>query len=149
MKDYMISEIKYGETDGGMACGPVGGFPIAEARFTANEGESFYVSFVDVGDVLQFFKTDASTINKQIEYQDYDGHEQFWEDLNAHTLGITGLSDIYDFDEDDEMKSICRCMLYILEAEGKCGFEGKRLSEIEIPVSEREKDWLEEEFDEE
>lgn len=145
MKDYKIGEIRYGETDGGMACGPVGGNPIAEAQFTAKDGEAFHVSLVDVDGIPVFLKTNVSTIDDQLEYQDYDGYEDFWEELDTHNLQIDDYSEVFEMDDDDEMKQICRCLIYILQEKGKCDFEDKYFSEFEMPVSDREQDWIEEE----
>ena len=96
MKDYMISEIKYGEIGGGVACGPIGGYPIAEAKFIAKDGETFYISYVNVDGIPQFYKTDISTLDKQIElFDDVDKNEEFWDELNTHYMGIGGFSDVY------------------------------------------------------
>ena len=75
MADYIITEARVDVADGGMACGPVSGPVIGEAKFTSDDGAYFYLSLAEVDGIPNFFKTPASTFEKHLET---DIDEEFW-----------------------------------------------------------------------
>ena len=83
MKRYFIEEIKCGESEGGVACGPVSGSFNVSIRYSV-DGESMWLSNADVGGIPNFFLTDEDVFQKLC---DDDMSEEFNDYMNAHYAG--------------------------------------------------------------
>ncbi len=158
MKKFLIEDVKVGVSIGGMACGPVPGNVIAEVCLRdVEEGTVKYHSLAEVEGTLNFFETDISTYDRQIEN---DPDEGFWDMLSEHSSG--GFSDYYSFFEnleelklhDDDHLLVWKYLVYMVRAEWeeveqmKTESIGKCLGAFEIPVCVEEQDYLDEQDEE-
>ena len=75
MARYRVLEAKYGVARGGMACGPVAGPVMAEIKLADENGDEFYLNLTEVDGIPNWFKTDRSTIEEQIEDKSEDVFE--------------------------------------------------------------------------
>ena len=112
MARYFIEDVNCGVTEGGMACGPVDGSVIAEVKVKTDANETFYISLAEVIGVPNFFKTDRSTFNEQM--QD-DLPEELVEYLNSHLMGFIDYVDIYG-NPDMEYRDLLRYISYIVRS---------------------------------
>ena len=84
MARYRVLDAKCGVGAGGMACGPVGGPVIGEVKLADESSEEFYLCLAEVDGIPNWFKTDRSTIDEQIE----ETSEEIFEYLNDHYIDI-------------------------------------------------------------
>lgn len=160
MKKYSIVDVQVGVSEGGMACGPVGGHVIAEVQVRDLENNKIaFHSLAEVDGTLNFMLTDESTFDGQIkdDYQD----TQFWDKISEAENG--GYSDYNEFYEDLEKHEICdedcaliwKYLAYMVRADWseidqmKNASIGKVFGEFAIPVCDAEEEYLEEMEDEE
>ena len=146
-KHLLITSARYEVTDGGMACGPVGGSVIVEAGFRKPDGEEFYVSGSDTMGIPDFYMTERSTIDEQVATEnDIENSDPAFRDYLLSCF-IDGIGDYYDIfsEKDPEWFLILRYLICIIggdydETEAFIAETvGKYLDEIEIPVSSIEK----------
>ena len=133
MAKYFIKSARYGEGEGGIACGPVSGPVVSEVELVTDTGERFFVSLVEAGGCPNFFKTTEAAFDKLID-EDF-GDPDFFE---TASLDSGEYFDIYE-DKDEEYFPIYRYLIYLVrsnEVETNNFIEatsGKFLDEIEIP----------------
>ena len=84
MARYFIEDVKCGVTEGGFACGPVPGDVIAEVKVKTDTDETFYVSLAEVTGIPNFFKTERSTYDEQMQTNISDKLVEY---LNANLMG--------------------------------------------------------------
>lgn len=152
MKKLFVEDVKVGVSRGGMACGPVSGSVVAEVCIRDLEKETAkYYSLTEVEGVPNFFETDESTYDRQIEEVD---DEEFWDMLSAHTAG--DFSDYYgvyanqeEFElHDPEHLLVWKYLIYMVRADKdeieqlKADSVGKCLGDFEIPVCDVEQEYL-------
>ena len=145
MARYRVLEAKYGVARGGMACGPVAGPVMAEIKLADENGDEFYLNLTEVDGIPNWFKTERSTIEEQIE----EKSEEVFEYLNDNNIDIGEYVDVFA-DPDAELYQACRYLIYLVRCER--GEEepfiqstvGKYLDEMKIPMSDEEEDYMEE-----
>ncbi len=151
----MIESVRCGIDEGGMACGPVSGAVVGEVEIRTEDDETFFMLLADVEGIPHFYKTPHSTFEMHtnlMEYLDYT------EELKRYFIRFDeepfGYSDIFDH-PDYAYYQIYRFLIYLVGSswEETDAFEhevvGKYLDEIEIPMSEDEEEYLEEQGDDE
>ena len=153
MKRYFIEEIKCGESEGGVACGPVSGSFNVSIKYSV-DGVSKWLSNADVGGIPNFFLTEEDVFQKLC---DDDMSEEFNNYMNAHYAGdFEGLDlgeywDVYNsFSENPDNPAVP--LVRLLVTLSRCHREeeaelielatGKYIDEIDVPMSEDEEDWL-------
>lgn len=154
MKKLFVEDVKVGVSRGGMACGPVSGSVVAEVCIRDLEEETVkYYSLTEVEGIPNFFETDVSTYDQQIEEVD---DEEFWDMLSEHTASdFTDYVDVYANQEEMELHDpdhllIWKYLIYMVRAdEGgveqlKAKSVGKCLGDFEIPVCDVEQEYLDE-----
>ena len=163
MKKLFVEDVKVGVSEGGMACGPVSGSVVAEVRLRDPEDSIVkYYSLAEVEGIPNFFETDESTYDRQIEEVD---DVEFWNMLSEHAASdFCGYADFFENQEEMERNDpdsllIWKYLIYMVRADWdeieqmKTKSVGKCLGDFEIPVSDVEQDYLdeidEEESDEE
>ena len=145
MARYRVLDAKCGVGAGGMACGPVGGPVIGEVKLADESGEEFYLCLAEVDGIPNWFKTDRSTIDEQIE----ETSEEIFEYLNDHYIDIGEYVDVFD-DPEAELYQACRYLIYLVRCERDQeepfiqATVGKYLDEMEIPLSDEEEEYSEE-----
>ena len=145
MAKLMIEDVKCGFSEGGMACGPVDGPVIVEAKVRdLGTNEVSYHTISELGGSYNFNWLDESTIDEQIK-EDYD-NKAFWDKIDRAFEGC--YSDYEDFLTDQETKEVCgedraliwRYLVYMVNASTddfekmKAMSVGKCLGDFEIPV---------------
>lgn len=146
MTRYYIETTKCGVDKVGMGCGA----EIAETKVKTDNGDIFYMSLAEVDGLAHIYKSVESTYDFQINL-DFDNeslkkfHESFI--LGGHYEEVLA-------DEDAEFYQLYRYLIYVVRAnwEDTAAFieetSGKYLDEIEIPLSDVEEEFREEEKDE-
>lgn len=138
MSRYYIEAIKYGEADGGIACGPVGGAIVAEVKIRIENGEVFYLSLADACGFPNFFKTLESTFEQQLQMD-----EDIISVLEDAFIETGDYEEIFE-KKDSEWFELYRYLIFFVsESEEACKeieklSVGKYIDEIEIPASEYE-----------
>ena len=152
-KHLLITSARYEVTNGGMACGPVDGSVIAEVGFKAPDGEAFFISCAEVMGIPNFYKTDRSVIDEEVEMENSgDEFDQEFQDylMSCFIDGLGEYDEIFE-EKDPEWFTILRYLIYIVgnDYDETDAFiaetAGKYLDEIEIPVSSIEEAYAEEE----
>ena len=144
MARYRVLEAKCGVGAGGMACGPVGGPVVGEINLADENGEEFYLCLAEVDGIPNWFKTDRSTIDEQIE----ETSEEVFEYLNDHYIDIGEYVDVFD-DPEAELYQACRYLIYLVRCERDQeepfirATVGKYLDEMEIPMTDEEEEYRE------
>lgn len=147
MKKYIVEEIRIGESEGGIACGPCGGYGVAEARISTEEGNTVFYGLVDVDGCFEFYKTDESRIEKEVT-EDYAEGEEFPE--------YKGFYDTYEFyeevneaEEDDKAEAlVLKMLVFLLQSNSDKSakliknFTGKAIGSVDIPICDAEKEYL-------
>lgn len=160
MKKLFVEDVKVGVSKGGMACGPVPGHVVAEVCLRAEEdGTVKYYSLAEVEGIPNFFETDVSTFDRQIE--DDGDDEEFWDMLSEHIAGdFSDYRGFFDNQEEMELHDpehmlIWKFLIYLVRSDWdeieqmKAVSIGKCLGDFEIPVCDLEQDWLDDNADDE
>ena len=140
-----------------MACGPVPGAVFAEAGFRTPEGEEFFISCAEVMGIPNFYKTERSVLDEEVEME--NSGDEFDEEFQDYLMScfIDDIGDYYEIFEnkDPEWFTILRYLIYIVGEDFSDSDAfiketvGKYLDEIEIPVSSTEELYTDEEDEEE
>ena len=144
MARYLIKGVKCGESEGGIACGPVGGSIIAEAEINTDAGEEFFLSLVEACGFPNFLKTEKSEFDRLIAENPED--DDFF---NSCLIRSSEYADIFD-DPEDEFFPIYKYLTYIVrtnrdEVEDFVNKTiGKYLDTVTIPATDVEGDYTEE-----
>ena len=145
MTRYFIESVKCGAGEGGMACGPVSGPVVAEAKVRTDNGEEFYMSLAEMEGIPNFFKSPKSTYEYQMN-DDMD--EEALEEFQSYFIETGDYEEIFA-QQDPEWLQLYRYLIYIVRSEWEeCESyqretEGKWLDEINIPVSDIEEECAE------
>ena len=155
MAKRIIEDIKVGESAGGIACGPVGGSIVAEMKLRNAEDNSVsYHQIVETEGMPTLLESDESLYDILIE-EDFEDKEAWAKVENAQAGGYCAYSEFYDdvkdletFDEEDV--PLWKLLVFFTRASWeeidkmKPQFIGKALEEIEVPVCDVEKEYLDE-----
>lgn len=87
-KDYVVLGARLGSSEGGMACGPVGGAEVGEIEFIEEHdyrtvGHSQYMAFVLFEGILNPILSDKSLFDELIHN---DSSDETIDYINAHTI---------------------------------------------------------------
>ena len=157
MKDVKIMNCFIEENDGGMACGPVPGFTVVEAKVQDKDGKEVFFSVADVMGMPHFYITDKSTIDDQVQMTE---DEEFINYLQkSFHCSAEEYEEILER-KNDPWYQMYRYLMYLARdareeypsnTAGKFIRQsiGKWLSELDIPATEDEKEWLEEQAEDE
>ena len=161
MKRYFIEDAKCGITEGGMACGPIGGNVVVTVQFK-DEEKTQWLSLVEVQGIPNCFLFDKD-VHDELVKEDFDD-EEFTNYMNEHEInefnGIEFNGDYSDafncFEEDPENPAIplvkylitlVRCDMD--DVEGLISMaRGRYADELDIPASDLEEEYFEEYVDE-
>ncbi len=159
MKKLLIEDVRVGVSKGGMACGPVSGSVVAEVCLRdLEEGTMKYDSLVEVEGIPNFFETEVSTYDQQIEEVD---DEAFWDMLSEHAASdFSGYVGFFENQEELELHDpehllIWKYLVYMVRASWedvdkmKTQSVGKCLGDFEIPICDLEQEYLDDLADEE
>ena len=169
MKRYFIENVKCGITDGGMACGPIGGSVVVTAKIK-EDGEVKWISLVETMGIPNLFVTDKDVFEHLVK-EDFDDNE-IGDYINAHYVedfnGIVANDEYGGFFDSifEEPENPAVPLIKYLIALVRCPMEdvddliamaeGKYADELEnIPVSDIEEEILwdmeceEDEYDDE
>ena len=144
MAKYLIEKVKNGIDRGGMGCGPIPGTVTCEVLFKNEDDSSFYMSLAENEGFPNFYITDKSTFDEQMNG---DWSNEFIDFMNAHYVEqIDDYSEVFK-KTDDKHYQLYRYLTYMVRCES--GAEevfaaettGKYLDEIIIPDSDLEKEW--------
>ena len=153
MKKLFVEDVRIGESEGGIACGPCSGNAVVEVRFHDEEGKAFFISNVECDGIPNFYMTDESAFDKLIE-EDFDNNEEFYDHMNNECFMEAG--EYYDIfsDQDPDWFDAYRYVIYLT----RCADEevepfikatvGKWLHECDIPASDVEEEYNEDYCDE-
>ena len=152
MKRYYIESVKSGIGEGGMACGPVSGPVVAEAKIKTDLGEVFYLSLAEVMGIPNFYKTEKSIYDILVN-EDDDAIEAIQEKF----VDTGDYNDIFK-EQDEEWYQLYKYLIFIVSVQKK-EFEkykdvvefkyvdsavDKYIDEMYIPASDVEEEYLEE-----
>ncbi len=155
MKRYLIEDTKCGVTAGGMACGPVPGDVVVTIKY--NDGtESGWLNIVEVLGIPNYFLTEKDIYDDLME-NDFD--DEFTDYLEEHSISsFNGLdvgenSDVFcSISENPDNLAIpliryaialVRCSMEELEELIEMG-RGKYADELDVPASDLEEEYKEE-----
>lgn len=146
MKKLFVEDVRVGETEGGIACGPCGGNVIVEVKFHDEDGKVFYISNAEVEGIPNFYMTDESTFDLQME-EDFEGNEEFFNHLNDDCFISTGEYEEIFADKDPDWFDAYRYVIYLTRCDSEDVVPfiketvGKWLHECDIPASDVEEDY--------
>lgn len=161
MAKWLIEDIQVGVTKGGMACGPMSGSVVAEIK-TRNPEENlvFHYGITEVDGIPNFMKSEESLYEFLIK-DDTDDEAGWKKVYDANVDDYGDYCDIYDDLADPEAEHsedarIWKLVAYFVRCpweevdEMKKNCIGKFVEDIDIPVCDREQDYLDdqEEIDE-
>lgn len=153
MTKYVLENVKVGVSEGGVACGSVGGSVNVEACVRAiDDGKVTYHTITDYDGFPSFMITDESKYDGLME-ENYEDTE-FWTEVQNSEVAEYG--DYNDFYEDlqehelckEEWEPIWRYLAYMACADWneidkmKILSVGKVLGDFEIPVCDMEQEYL-------
>ncbi len=127
----IISEVRVGIVDGGMACGPVFGNVVGEAMVYDGD-RVFFAGLVEVDGLMNWYESDESLYDMIIK-DDY-------EDTDFIDWGCEYDEYLENPDEDPEKDALIRYLIYVVRTDWDTCREfisktkGKEITEIEIPV---------------
>ena len=150
MRNIVIEDAQVGISAGGMACGPVMGHVVAEARIREGEEVSYYGLLVIEG-IHLFYHKEESRYEQEIA-EEYDENE---DEDSFVSESFEGAEDFYDAfeelkEEDEAHALLLKYLVYIAdvgwdETEAMiAASRGKQIGTFEIPMSDTEKEYLEE-----
>lgn len=153
MKKLFVEDVRIGESEGGIACGPCGGSLVVEVRFHDEDGKVFYISNNEYEGIPNFFMTDESAFDRMIE-EDFDNEKEFFDRLaNEWAMNVGEYEDLFS-DQDPDWFDAYRYVIYLT----RCANEevepfikatvGKWLHECDIPASDVEEEYNEDYCDE-
>ena len=155
MSRYIILEAKCGCSEGGMACGPVGGNVVAEIKVRNEEtGEEFYLSDAEVDGTVNIFNTGGESSYELQTGDVSDDDEDAWNELNgciaATAVCYDEFFEEYPRDDEDSMVKLYYYLIYIIRTSEKKAAKyiketvGKAINDIEVPKSDAEEEYIEE-----
>ncbi len=162
MKRYYIEEVKFGESEGGISCGPMSGSLVATVKYS-DAGKTHWLSMVEFDGFPCFYLADKD-IHDDLVKEDMDD-EEFTEYMQSVGIsefdGVSIGGEYYDvfegISEDPENPAVdlIRYLIALIrcdwkDVEGLIQLaQGKYADELDIPMSDQEEEWIEENTDEE
>ena len=164
MKKYYVHEVKFGESEGGISCGPVSGSLVASVKYSV-DGDVQWLSMVEFDGFPNFYLSDKDIYDDLVK-EDFEDKE-FTEYMQDHQIDeFDGISIWGEYD--DVFEGLAEApenpagkLIRYLVALVRCSEEevngliamatDKNINDIVIPMSEIEKEWLseQEEYEEE
>ena len=152
MKQFLIEDVKVGISEGGIACGPIGGAVIAEMKLRSEDGTVVYHSLSEVEGTLNFYETEESTFERQVA-DDFD--DDFVELMQqSYTAGYLDYDEFYEeLNKQLPLNNsdlIHKYLAYVVRTSWdevdrfKAATVGKQIGNFEIPVCDMEEEYLEE-----
>lgn len=155
MKRYFIEEVKCGVTEGGMACGPVGGSVVTSIKFRENNEAPNWLNLVEVSGIPNAYISDKDVYDDLIK-EDFDDKEfnDYMEDhfeADFEGIDLTDYAGAFECMYDDQDNPAVPLIRYLItltrcstdEVEGLIKLvTGKYIDEVEVPMSEDEEEWL-------
>ena len=161
MKRYFIEGVQFGESEGGIACGPVGGSEVVTVKYNDSEA-THWLSLVDYDGFPNFYLTDED-VHARIVEEDLDDKEftKYMEDISIYDFDGVSLGgeyvDVFEGLAEDPAKPAVALIRYLINLVS-CGEEkvesmikmatGKFVDDLDIPMSRAELEWLEEQEEE-
>ncbi len=156
MNTLFVEDVKVGVTEGGIACGPVPGNVVAEVCVRDQEnGTVKYYSLAEVEGITNFSKTDISTFDAQMR-NDSEEDAEIWDMLyGSCDAEYDSYESLFENMEELEQRDpdylkILKYLVYMVRAEWKDveklkkASVGKCFGDFEIPMSDAEKEYMEE-----
>ena len=146
MTRYYIESVRSGASEGGMACGPVSDVVVTEAKVRTEEGKEFFIAYADVCG-MPHFAQDEKSLYSVMTMED-DSEEEI-ERMNRNCVAYDSSMDFYCEAEDSEeyrLKKYIMCINNLSQEEAEAlinATQGKWLDQIEIPVTDEERDAIE------
>lgn len=147
MKKLLVMNVRASVMEENEYCLPGGPDSIVEVKFRDEEGNEFYISNADFGEIANFYRTEQSTFDKQMQVEDIDGSEEFYSYLNEH-MCAGEYEDIFT-ERDPDWFDAYRYVVYLSRCSKKEDISafikntvGKWLDGGDIPVSDIEKKYL-------
>lgn len=154
MKRYFIEEAKCGVTEGGIACGPVGGNVVASVKYNDGE-ETAWLTLVEVTGFVNVFLTEKEVYTEAIAEPD---DEEFYAYMNEHAIhDFNGIefdeaygTSYSSMSEDPENPAnplirylfvLARCTMEELDGLIELA-EGRYADELDIPMADVEEEWI-------
>lgn len=119
---------------------------IGEVCLGTDSGETYYVTLMEVYSLANFYLTKESVLNTMPS--DEEELENFFEDLNGNHLLASGEYEDIFAQPDEQWHQVFRYLIYLV----RCAPEeedafinatvGHRISDLEIPLSDVEEDFL-------
>lgn len=146
-----IQNVKCDVAGGVGPCGPGPSIAVCEVELLTEQGETKFLTLVEVEGSFNFFENVESVFEK---HMDFDTPDEFFMDQNEnHMLG--GFCDYFElFENEISKQNEIRYLLYVCDSdwdEMKKYIEstkGKDINEIEIPKSGSEIQWEEDKEEE-
>lgn len=85
----VVLGVQSGESVGGIACGPVGGHSVVEAKVGNEKGETSYYVYTDAAGCPSFYMSDEPRFQKEID-------EEWEENENLRRIEFADYADFYD-----------------------------------------------------
>lgn len=159
MAKRLIEDIKVGVSNGGMACGPVGGSVVTELKLRNTKEDTVnYYQIVETDGIATLLESEESLYDILIEENDKD--EGTWAKVEeAQVGGYDSYSEFYSDLKDPEVfpeedVQMWKLLIYFTRANWeeidkmKPQFTGKYLEDITVPICDVEEEYLEEEEEE-
>ena len=146
MKDWIIKNIKSGVSDGGIACGPIGGAAMAQVELSDEEGKTTYMYIASVEGYPCFSNSDEDLFEEMLR-EEYDDYEEI-ELLEYEGVELSDYYEIYDQLENtkEDEHILIKLLLHIIHAVDyeeeyeKDKLVGKKLSELRFKLVEFDED---------
>lgn len=142
MNKWYIADVKCDAIGGG----PFPGTVVAEAKIQEDGDDTFYMSLVEFDSMPNFYKSDESLYELHLN-EDFD--EEISDKLEGYIIASGEYDDFFE-EPDEEWDRLFRYLVYIVRGEWEetesyiSDTVGKYLDEIEIPRSDVEEDYYEE-----
>lgn len=149
MGKYLVSEVKCGVSEGGVACGPGSGSVVVSVNVTEGD-KSFWLSNAEVTGIPNFYLTDQDIYEKLVNDDDEDFYEKLEEKFIKEFDGIAlgEYDDIFASIRKNVGNPAVSLIRYIILLT-RCSMDevedivamakGKYVDDIEVPASDVEK----------
>ena len=157
MKRFLIEDVRVGISIGGIACGPVSGNVIGEIVLRDEDGKATYHCMAEVSGTLNFYESDFSLYQGLID-EDFDNAEFVDHMDSSFTEGYGSYYDFYEGINAMQPLSVTariqKYLAYVVRADWpeidslKADTIGKLIGDIDIPLCDAEREYLEETLNE-
>ena len=155
MKRYYVEEAKVGVTEGGIACGPIPGSVVVSIKYRENDNQSLWLSNVEVEGIANPTLSEKDIfdvlVTEEMDNTEFDKY--FITEFNNIELDPDYYGTFEKFTTDPENPAIPLIRLLIVLTRCKREEEdtiinsvvGRFADEIDVPLSDIEMDYLEDE----